>query len=286
MPSLIESGVDWFTTTATHGNGADELLREGQLYVQERAHSNGGSFRQVLEGYRGIACDGVFAGWRADGAMVSLSSVAASQGWRRFRVGNAHATRVDVQATLFDGSFSAALANAGYNAGRSGSSVRGKEPKRTIIRGTDGGCTLYVGAPRSERRLRLYDKCAESEGRYPKGTWRWEIICRHEAAEALARLLESSEDETEALLSFVAAESERFGVNLPLYTSQRPERYVIRRQISTDERRLQYLRDSVAPFLAKLGTRLSRRQLLDALGLWPDDSYGQPGSSQNKDLEG
>lgn len=50
------------------------------------------------------------------------------------------------------------------------------------LRGDDG-TTVYVGAPASRQRLRIYDKRAESDGEVD--SVRWEIQAREEAAETL-----------------------------------------------------------------------------------------------------
>jgi len=49
------------------------------------------------------------------------------------------------------------------------------------------GATLYVGAPSSRVRMRVYDKGLESEGL--TDTIRWELQCRKESAETLGPLL-------------------------------------------------------------------------------------------------
>lgn len=62
-----------------------------------------------------------------------------------------------------------------------------------------GGATLYVGAPSSRQRLRVYDKRAESDGEID--SVRWEIQAREEAAESLmAQLLDAGSPENWGLV--------------------------------------------------------------------------------------
>lgn len=63
--------------------------------------------------------------------------------------------------------------------------------ERGDVQGRGQGQTLYVGAPSSDVRVRVYDKAAEQQA---EGAWvRVELQCRRKRAQALGRMLEAEQ---------------------------------------------------------------------------------------------
>lgn len=54
------------------------------------------------------------------------------------------------------------------------------------------GATVYLGAPSSRQRLRVYDKYKESQGK--TNSIRWELQCREQAAESMLHQLAEAGD--------------------------------------------------------------------------------------------
>lgn len=88
-------------------------------------------------------------------------------------------TRIDIAADDFQGILDMEIISGKVQRGE----VRTRLHKRTEYRSIDGtaGHTVYLGAPSSNVRIRIYDKAAQQQTAFP---WiRTEMVLRHEAAQ-------------------------------------------------------------------------------------------------------
>lgn len=112
----------------------------------------------AVRGYVGRAVDGLYIGRSTFDNRVMVSSTGSSAGaiaaWLPRSLDNiASIARIDVQATFTSLDADAEIMNIGYSPVYK--AVRYQDLK-------DRGVTLYVGAPTSRVRLRIYNKSAES----------------------------------------------------------------------------------------------------------------------------
>lgn len=164
--TLVDCGVDWFTTTAIDGKTATLLgLRaENIVWREER---EGGLLRPwSMSGYSGWRCGRIEYGFREDGAIMRLtSSLAASEWWSAWQI-TERASRIDLQATFrceCDPSaivfLMRALAGEFYEGRTDG-------PKLTLWSDSENGATLYCGSRSSSLYFRCYNK--EVQSRLPE----------------------------------------------------------------------------------------------------------------------
>ena len=115
-----------------------------------------------------------FGGGRKDIHVVSTSSVADSSRPLVTRIGNARTARVDTRVdTLVPFEQLEKILTAASET--YGSRITYMEAKK---RGDSLGKTLYLGAPASRIRVRVYEKWLESPGQYVEGTNRVEVQLR------------------------------------------------------------------------------------------------------------
>lgn len=170
-------GWDWSSTTHHHGPEAvPELLEAlGATFVEPGKGIQG--WEQSAKAYDddGYTVGTVyFGGERGDVHVVSTSAeahaarqaVAGLHGAKTARVD----TRVDTLVTFEDLAVILEDAAAGY-----GSRITRMESSE---RGVSTGRTIYLGAPSSAIRVRVYEKWLESPGQYREGTNRVEVQLR------------------------------------------------------------------------------------------------------------
>jgi len=176
---MVEWKIDWITLTVRDWHDHDAMvpvllgeLMAGQ--VSQGRHPTG------ARGWYGHSC---FIGQWDNGMLIyqasgSWAHAIARKLDRLLPVEGRSVARIDVQATLAvhdaDAIIRATVPNRRY--------------KSTLIQSVyDRGATLYVGAPASDARLRLYNKSAES-GEYPDdgGEWlRVELQLRNKYADRM-----------------------------------------------------------------------------------------------------
>jgi DNA relaxase NicK len=143
---------------------------------------------RTLQGYRGISAGNCFVGVRDDGAMCQLTGHHANDHFHSVYRDNLHFPRIDVQVTAKFDVMPLLVAKEAYAA----ASVANlhlphkRRRKLVLITGNDGGDTVYIGAPSSEQRGRIYNKEVQSEDIQYRKTWRYEAVFRNDLSTQLA----------------------------------------------------------------------------------------------------
>lgn len=207
-----------------------------------------------LQGYDGWGVDKLFWGERHDGAIVSASGwaaeIAAQQPWPYIKP-----TRIDLQCTIWVDpaipmDYILAIERALYE-------LYEREPHRkrklTWVGNNFGGRTLYVGSENSHRRIRIYDKGAESCDAHYQGAVRVEPQYRHDMAQkAYEALAGFNGDWRDRAVAMVAAEMDRVGFPLrDLGNASAPLAPTVNSRTNND-RRMRWLRDQVRPAIERL----------------------------------
>lgn len=268
----VRAGVDWLSATMPHevpGSFGWYTRAEAAL----RAVRNEGHLvtPRTLNGFAGVGGGGCFCGWNDERYYVQLAGAYADQWYDTLDTSATHYSRLDLQVTVRYREEHTNIAKEAYNAltgDNEGVRAR-RSTKSYLIVGSDGGDTLYVGAPSSRQRARIYNKAKQSEVAAYQRCWRYEVVLRDELARQWARggaIVPGTR--AEHVCATVAHWLGIRGVRVPF--DGLPDHLIAMkvRTLPTDvERKLEWLRKQVAPTVKYLRELGLEEPLLDALGL-------------------
>jgi DNA relaxase NicK len=186
----LEAGIDWVSVTLPPlVNDAPVYLHRVQDMVLEQKAA-GHILKQVdLLGYKGIKCGGAFVGVSHQGIYVQVAGALANTVWHLLQHEEARFTRLDCQVTERVEPPDPRRGRRVHNDAVTANSKLSVQRRRKLVEisGSDGGYTLYIGAPTSLERSRLYNKEVQSEDPAYRGAWRWEVQLRNVAARTIAK---------------------------------------------------------------------------------------------------
>lgn len=272
MPStaswkLHSAGVDWITATATDQAVRSRLAKVGRRLL--RAEDDGSQQQSPVrfQGYVGSKCGGVTVGERADSLLCQVSGSAASEYWLALLDTGANVTRLDVAVTCLSPHKRWDEAREQWERIDADGDLAREAGWRSYIVTRPTGATLYIGSPKSDRRLRLYDKHAESPHSYPTGAWRYEVQARSGLAGSIAAGLA---DRSSSTIASVATVHECFrarGVQPRFRAGGRGVLGSVPRTRSDAERKLRWIEQQVKPTVAWLASRGYRSDVRRILGV-------------------
>lgn len=267
----MEAGLDWIQFSAA---GKSMLADEMESFARDLRKT------QERDGYlaKSLSIHGYF-GWsvghvaylineKRDRVMLKVSSdlAAAHEAYLASLAvdENAAVTRVDLQATLWYNTYMPEVAE---DLGRRVAAVRNGRttPRATYINGFGNGDTMYIGAPSSDKRVRVYDKYKESGGddnyRY---AWRYEVQYRSTYAHQVLKSIAAEISTQEGIGSIINSEFEPYGFVVV------PDVRVVQKPQTTPrgtdiERRLYWLRNQVAPAARQVAYEVGWDTILEIL---------------------
>jgi hypothetical protein len=272
---LYNRGLDWFTSTSCDPDIAGRLRLIALAFAKELETSGEKLKVHKWQGYDGFKSGPFFYGERHDGACSWGSGVAAEPLFVATKGLALHPTRLDLQTTLvlpwdttgyarlFAQAVKAASGPGGDAAGRG----RGRPTSVQLIESFGDGDTVYVGSPTSEVRGRSYDKHKESGGKFPVGSWRYEVQYKGSQAGEVYSRLRATDDVGKAVVSHVARWYGDKGVPMPLEHIEAVEAVKTAPHEADVERSLRWLHDTVRPAVQDLCDRGYFLRVLVALGL-------------------
>lgn len=142
-------------------------------------------------GYKGEKTGPIAFGRRGDGAILVAAGPHAEVVWLKLQSLDVHVTRMDLQVTVKFDPEELRLCHQVYREVQAPRAGVGRRPKATIILGSDGGSTCYVGSRQSIEFGRVYNKGIESKRPEYDGCWRYEVEYK---AEGLASVLATLRD--------------------------------------------------------------------------------------------
>lgn len=199
---VVSTGVDWITCTIKKRAGALDFVG----YAHELLNAQlGEGHRQRLgkmQGYEIRAVEGLIVGERTEDYLVQLSGELAHREWGFFAEIADNVSRVDLEATAFleepDGDVANEAIRRCLDMQRH-SPGRGRRPevgrmtsydmREKFTHAVRVGSTAYVGSPKSDFRVRVYDKSAELGWDDVGQLWRYELQARRQNARRLVKLL-------------------------------------------------------------------------------------------------
>jgi len=269
--SGVNAGVDWCTATTTTKGGSQRLWAVGESLLHAGEGEGETPTRWHGHGYDGWAIPGVRLGSRRHECILSLSSSKARDQWQEAVAASENVSRLDLAVDAkFDPPVTT-LAQQIYDDAGHVSSGMGRPPKRTVITGSDGGSTVYIGARSSEQFGRCYDKGVEQNLERPGHWWRWELELKQAPARTASRTLSTHATPTVWLYSIVTNWfARRTGHSLPLLSDA--QICNLPRQASSSDATLKWLAQSVRPSILRLLETVPRERVLFSLGLLPQSA--------------
>lgn len=270
--TLVDLGVDWLTVTQKSGPHREYLRSLGEdLLAAERSH--GGYIRAWSSyGYEGLHCGRVDCGTRHDGTILRLSSGAASKHWRHaYRLASG-CSRIDLQLTFRVLRGPTKEIRSLHRKARRHRPKVGKAPVVTMLSGTDGACTLYLGKRTSDVFGRCYDKAAESKLECFSNCVRFETEFKGRMARAVVHTLFGSGNESAYIAARVSGFFSNRGASSRAFHSL-PQGYLLQGKshdlgfVSDESRSLAWLDKTVRPTVERLIEYNHLNEVLAALGL-------------------
>ena len=261
------SSVDYYTAT-THSRSVGYGWAEIYQAYKSIAATRGD--RQVAFRRHTYDCVSIshmtFGESQKYGWLLTASSDQAETTWRAVFPVAKRVTRVDLAYTFV-------LPGDDGFVDRLWGTVSNKSSRRSyrIIKNSSGGTTLYVGSPASDQTGRVYTKYIQEPGGWPEFTYRAEVQLRKPRSDLAGRtMIEDFQNglsiEERVRSTVIEWFTSRY-VDLGQVATTEAISLQVSREVTTDERKLKWLRTSVSPTLVDLTGRGKYEELAASLGL-------------------
>jgi DNA relaxase NicK len=134
----------------------------------------------------------------------------------------------------------------------------------SLLLNEDRGDTLYLGAPASDQRGRLYDKQRESNEQVWERCWRYEVQFRRGAALSALQSVASGSSEGDTVAAMVHGWFGSRGCNPHFRPVVTAELASPTRKAPDDERWLRWVRRCVQPTARRMAVRYGWRYVAEA----------------------
>jgi hypothetical protein len=264
---VTEVGVDWLTIT-TKGPAREPVLRALMDDLGRQLEAAGNKRQEwTWRGFYGWRCGQLSWGSRPDCSIAVASGAASATYWKRLSALATNCSRLDLAVTVEVPDESVNLATQALAQYKRFKQHTPNSATWSYIQSETGGGTLYLGRRVSDIFFRLYDKHAEDAEHYPNPSWRYELELKRKVALSTLLWLRGQRSAEDAVLAIATDYLRRRGIDCPWRQPSVSIELRTPRLQSTDESRLRWLREQVAPAVADLLCRRSRLEVLDALGL-------------------
>lgn len=249
---LIDVGVDWLTlTTKESSRGVDwhECFAACAAQEQAKGHKWQNARRMM---YGGESCGGLFWGKSDQGWMTVLSSEAAQTYGALFEPDAVHCTRIDIQVTVDLTAPEPNLLETFYNNVVLHKTANGRPVKYTLIKDTEAGRCLYVGARSSMLYGRVYDKGVEEKSAPPGQRVRYELEVKGDFADQAVAMIWGSAQDTGTMLYLVRDFFEKRRIPALFQSPSLNEKFVSAPRSQDDIQSMKWLSGPVASVVARL----------------------------------
>jgi hypothetical protein len=266
----VWTGVDWISATLGREELDDQVWLFDAIHALEQVALAGNKYtRRHLLGFDGWESGGCFVGSNEKRHYAQFVGKYANDAYTYVDHPKVHISRIDLQVTV---QYSEELLKEGkaiyaksvrFNQGL----PEHKRRKINIFIGSDGGDTVYLGAPSSDTRARIYNKQRQSQMAQYDRSWRYEVVYKNDYALPVFRRIISEADEASGfILSEVSAYLRNRGVQIrglgiggdnPLSPPKSPP--------SDVERKLRWIRNQVVPTIRTLAELGYAEELMDAI---------------------
>jgi hypothetical protein len=262
------AAVDWITATAQGPDAAAELERLGTDLLHQQREAGNDPTEWSNHGFVGMHCGQVTSASSPNAALIQCTGALAADHFFPIMALAENVSRLDIQVTAWRAlSDKSDLAAEAFATATRVSKDRGKTLTCQLITGYPDGATVYLGAPKSDKRARLYDKYAEGHEAAYAGAWRYELQLRRRPAWWMANYLVESYPVASSIARAVYGHWSDRGVEPIFAPGGQPWTGRTPAPDTDDQRRLRWLHDQVRPVLRKLQQRHPAATVLQALGL-------------------
>lgn len=266
----LTAGIDWISATMRKEHDNATEWHTNALKSLETIAKTGNSIgaRRLL-GFEGLSAGNCFVGENETTYYAQFTGAYANDAYPVVIQEKAHISRIDVQITVQFEEYVSNIARRAYaDANLANNSLpTHRRRKLTLITGSDGGDTCYIGSPSSEQRGRIYNKERQSDDPKYQRSWRYECVFKNDVATSFAiSLLNTDTNHPSFCLGTVVSWFDARGVDCSGYYSGRAIVTRIERTLPTDvERKLQWLQEQVAPTVRYLNSLGFRGTLMEVL---------------------
>jgi len=266
----VSCGVDWISATL----GREELDNQTWLYDNLHALAEvqqyGNTYkRRSLLGFDGWESGGCFVGSNEQRHYAQFAGKYANDAYHFCEHPKAHISRVDIQVTV---KYSEELIKEGrYQYARAihhnKSLPEHKRRRIHLYAGSDGADTVYVGAPSSDMRGRVYNKAKQSNEQTYERSWRYEVVYRNEYANGVfRRLINEASEAPHFILQEVSSWYAQRGINiLGLGSGQQNTITPINTPKTDAGRKLEWIKSQVVPTIRKLAELGYAEELMEVI---------------------
>jgi len=189
---MMAAGLDWLGLSLKRDDDKALLLPVRWARAIDNIIDDGHILKErSLYGYKGWSAGGSFMGERDDGQYIQVTGHYANEYFVQCYDTRCDVTRIDIQVTVRTERYMADVAtDAESEANEANKKLSPARRRRVLLmRGNDGGGTLYIGSATSNQRCRIYNKDIQSEDPQYERCWRYEVIYRNDLADQAAKLL-------------------------------------------------------------------------------------------------
>jgi Replication initiation factor len=267
---VLEARVDWISCSGRIGSWGFDLgvlAGDGIIHESER----GEKVRPwSTHGYAGFAA----GRWRwasTKESVIAQVSQNEAQHWAQALAQKSdHWSRIDYCVTVLDKHGAISPGAEYWLAWHDGHGVKRRNADLTRISEAWGGTSIFIGSRSSSHYLRCYDKHAESDGLYPKGSWRWEVELKGNASEHEHEWWRNASMDGRQCAGLVSGAFHHYGLPVPWSTSGRITQYSSVSRVADADRSLRWFETQVKPSVAFVKKTRGLLPVTDALGLTDD----------------
>lgn len=270
----VRAGIDWLSCTLPEDATGIGHWAADCIDIIAKVGDDGHAVQPFgLNGYKGVISGGCFYGKREDGRYMQLAGAYAQRFYRQISRSDLHISRLDMAVTVKFKTMPKGLGEDAYVSANEADrqvAISGRKRKIWYMSGTDGGYTLYIGAPTSDQRARIYNKEVQSDTPEYARCWRYEVVLRNKlATQQFESLFAVSEVYTPIIVSSVCWSWFLVrGIAVPWTKDTEMEIRPIKAQAPSDaEKRIKWLTKQVKPAVKWLIEHGYGERVYTALGL-------------------
>jgi hypothetical protein len=266
----VFSGVDWISATLGRDELDDQTWLYDNLHALEKVQSVGNTYkRRSMLGFDGWESGGCFVGSNEKMHYAQFAGKYANDAYTYVEHPKVHISRIDLQITvqydielIREGRYQYACA-VHHNKNVSKILTR----IINLYMGSDGADTVYLGAPSSDLRGRIYNKAKQSNELAYERSWRYEVVYRNRYANSMFRhCINAADEASDFILSQVVKWWAERGVNiLGLGDSTIIAVSPPKPPKSDTDRKLRWIKNQVVPTIRKLAELGYAEELMEVI---------------------
>jgi hypothetical protein len=261
------AGIDYITATCAANPGYDLLSEFVAVLLREQLERGERLSHWFGLGYEGHTAGSVQAASNGPTLLVRLSGATAYEHWPTVAKYATNVSRLDVQSTVRLKRPPLTFAEMCESQALRFEEEHKQGRQVELRRNSKLGKTLYVGSPKSDRRIRVYDKGAESKLDQYRDCWRAEVQFNNKLAWAMLNRLKDWQCPSTFAQRVVVDSLARSGIQWKAILARAESLRMPAQRKSTLERKMIWLQSQVRPTVKVLLEHYTEDDIIEALGL-------------------